>query len=221
LAFAVLALLIAGGCAQPQPPPRWDAASGAPRPQTVRLDLRGRAQEHSLSCESRSACDLLAYYGLQVSEDAFRLGLPRSDNPDLGFVGDVDGPGEQLPPAGYGVHAEPVAARLGALGLPAEALRGADLSWLRDRLAEGKPVEVWATAPLDAPRPVRMRDARGRAFTVVRGEHTWLAVGYAPGLLYLVDAATGRTREVFERRFEASWSALGRQAVVPLAAPAR
>ena len=216
---AILLLpLILGACTA-QPTPRWDPASGAPRPQRVHLRMDGRAQERSLSCESRSACDLLAHYGLAVAEDAFRLGLPVSDNPDLGFVGDVDGPGEQLPPAGYGVHAGPIAARLTALGLPATATHGKDLDWLRGQLAEGRPVIVWATGMLDAPAPVRMHDRAGRPFTAVRGEHTFLAIGYEPGRIVLLDAATGGEKRVPERRFDASWATLGRQAVVPLGLP--
>ena len=213
-AFCLLSVLLLVACSA-TPTPRWDPASGQTRPDRVNLRLSGKAQERSLSCESRSACDLLAYYGRPMDEDAFRLGIPMSDNPDLGFVGDVNGPGEQLPPAGYGVHAEPIAARLRAVGLPATASRGRDLDWLRDRLAEGRPVIVWATGMLDAPQPVTMRDASGRAFVVARGEHTFLAVGYEPGRILLVDSATGAEKAVPERRFDASWAVLGRQAVVP------
>lgn len=188
-------------------------------PARVNLRLKGKAQERSLSCESRSACDLLAFYGRPMGEDAFRNGIPLSDNPDEGFVGDVDGPGGHLPPAGYGVHAEPLAARLNAVGLPVRAFRGRDLAWLRLQLAQGKPVIVWATSQLDAPPCVVMQDARGRSFSAVAGEHSFLAVGYGPGFVLLVDAATGRERQVFTRGFDASWAALGRQAVVPERAP--
>ena len=83
----------------------------------------------------------------------------------------------------------------------------------------GKPVIVWATGPLNAPRPVVMRDREGRTFTAVRGEHTFLAIGYGPGSIYLIDAATGKEKDVFTRRFDASWATLGRMAVVPDEAP--
>ncbi len=66
-----------------------------------------------------------------------------------------------------------------------------------------------------------MVDRNGTPFTAVRGEHTFLAVGYAPGIVILVDSATGRERQVVERGFDASWATLGRQAVVPDSAPAR
>lgn len=219
LAVLLLALLTLACAARPTP--RWSPTSGEALPRQVDLVLRGKAQEHSLSCESRSACDLLAYYGIALQEDAFRLGLPASDNPDLGFVGDVDGPGGRLPPQGYGVHAEPVAARLRAIGLPARAHRGVDLPWLKERLAEGKPVIAWATSSLDAPSSVRMRDGVGRAFVVVPGEHTFLVAGYAPGVVILVDPATGTNKRVPDRRFDASWATLDRQVVVPDSPPAK
>lgn len=214
----VLALLALAACTA-QPTPRWDPASGAARPARVNLRVKGEAQQRSLSCESRSACDLLAHYGRPMDEDAFRLGIPITDNPDTGFVGDVDGPGGQLPPAGYGVHAEPLAGRLEEVGFAAHAVRGMSLDTLRTHLAEGRPVIVWATSQLDAPPPVTMRDARGRRFVAARGEHTFLAVGYEPGRILLVDSATGRERAVPFARFDASWAVLGRQAVVPRGLP--
>ncbi len=214
----VLALLALTACTA-QPTPRWDPASGAARPARVNLRVKGEAQQRSLSCESRSACDLLAHYGRPMDEGAFRLGIPITDNPDTGFVGDVDGPGGQLPPAGYGVHAEPLARRLEEVGFAAYAVRGMDLDALRTHLAEGRPVIVWATSQLDAPAPVTMRDAQGRRFVVARGEHTFLAVGYEPGRILLVDSATGRERAVPFARFDASWAVLGRQAVVPRGLP--
>ena len=189
------------------------AAAGACSSAYVRLPVRGQGQRHNLSCESRSACDLLAWYGRNVDEDAFRLGLPVSDNPDLGFVGDVDGPGGGLPPAGYGVHAGPVAARLRDYGLAARAVRDVDLTWLKRELSQGRPVVVWAPVGLDAPPPVRLRDGRGRTFLAVRGEHTFLAIGYSGGDLFLLDPALGEVKRVSERRFDAAWSLLGRSAV--------
>ena len=155
-------------------PEPWNPASGRPLPGSVVLPVPGRAQARSLSCESRSAVDLLGWYGISVSERDFFDALPRSDNPEYGFVGDVDDPGEGLPPAGYGVYERPVADRLRGRGLEVEAGRGRDLAWLRACVATRRPVIVWATARLDAPEPVVLRDARGAAFAVARGEHTFL-----------------------------------------------
>lgn len=189
------------------------ACTSTPGGETVRIPVEGRAQGRSLSCESRSAADLLGFHGIRVGEAAVLRALPRSDNPDLGFVGDVDGPGEQLPPAGYGVHAAPVAAVLRGFGLDAVAHHQRDLAWLRTEISAGRPVIVWATGQLDAPAPVAMRDRTGRTFNAVRGEHTFLAVGTAPGTVLLLDPATGKEKRVPESTFDASWATLGRQAV--------
>ncbi|MHC5010625.1 MAG: C39 family peptidase [Planctomycetota bacterium] len=199
--------------------PPWDPASGTPPPPRVLLDVEGRAQQRSLSCESRSACDLLAYLGREIDEDAFREGMPRSDNPHHGFVGDVNAPGGQLPPAGYGVYAEPVAARLRSYGFAARAVRGRDLAWLERQLAQRRPVIVWATAGMQAARAVELRDARGRPFLAVPWEHSFLVVGYGPGDIVVVDAATGEEKRVPRRRFDAAWAVLGRMAVVVETAP--
>jgi uncharacterized protein YvpB len=162
---------------------------------------------------------LLAWYGIAVSEEAFFAGLPASDNPEYGFVGSVDDPGEGLPPSGYGVYEEPVAARLRAHGLPVETHRGRDLAWLRDRVASGHPVLVWVTSRLAVPVPVTLRDRQGRSFVAVRGEHTVLVTGYERGGLYLLDPALGETRRASDAQVRAAWGGLGRRAIVRAECP--
>jgi len=76
-----------------------------------------------LDCESRSAVDWAAYLGQHINELTFFNRLPKSDNPDKGFVGNVYGAWGQIPPNPYGVHAEPVAALLRDYGLQAYAHR--------------------------------------------------------------------------------------------------
>ena len=183
-----------------------------------RIDVEGRAQRRNLSCESRSACDVLAYYGIAIEEDRFFASLPKSDNPDEGFVGNVNGPTGQLPPHGYGVHEQPVADTMTALGLPATAARGESMSWLYDHVFANRPVIVWATSTLRPAEPVLMRDRQGRAFRAVRGEHTYIAAGWdtVSGRIDLIDAATGKRKAVPLHRFEAAWDCLGRRAVVPV-----
>lgn len=189
----------------------------------IRIEVEGRAQRRSLSCESRSAADLAGWYGRPLGEEDVLQALPRSDNPDHGFVGDVDGPGGGLPPDGYGVHEQPVADVLVRHGVPVVASRGRPLAWLLAELQAGRPVIVWATASLDAPRALTRRDAAGRPYDVVPFEHTFLAVGFTPTRVRLLDPATGRVREVARDRFDASWAVLGRRAVSldPAAQPPR
>ncbi len=208
--FAIVLLCACSGT----PAPTWDPSAGTPLPARVHLDVDGKAQRHSLSCESRSAVDLMAFHGVAVDEDTFFAGLARSDNPSLGFVGGVDEPGERLPPNGYGVYAQPVAQRMAELGVDARAHTGRDIDWLRREIAQGRPVIVWATGSLTAPRPVRMQGRTGATFRAVRGEHTFLVVGYQPGIVRLLDPATGKEKNASVARFDASWAVLGRLALV-------
>jgi uncharacterized protein YvpB len=175
--------------------------------------LEGRPQARSLSCESRAACDLLAFHGVEVPEDAFLASLPRSDNPDLGFVGDPDGPAGGMPPEPYGVHAGPVADALRAHGLDASRVCGRDLAWLRTELSAGRPVLVWVTAGLRPSPPVDLVDSAGRPFRAVRYEHAVLALRALPGRIVVLDPAHGEERTWDEAPFLAAWNLFGRCAV--------
>jgi len=73
-------------------------------------DFLGYAQLYTLDCESRSAVDWAAYLGYSINEQGFLDSLPKTDNPETGFVGDYTGPNGNIPPLSYGVHAAPVAA---------------------------------------------------------------------------------------------------------------
>src|SRR5512138_3098068 len=101
VALLVVASAAAGlaGCSADDSSPHGRARSLASR-------LAGHPQARRLTCESRSGADLLAAHGIAASERDVLDRLPRSDNPDLGFVGDPDGVPGGLPPSAYGVHAE-------------------------------------------------------------------------------------------------------------------
>ena len=206
LLLAALALPALPGCARRPPGAEPPHAALARR-------LGGRRQERRLGCEAQSASALLAAHGIPVPESALLARLPRSDNPDLGFVGDPDGEPGRLPPEGYGVHAEPVAAVLRSFGLEARAERGRDLTWLRGEVSSLRPVVVWVTADLVRDRPVALADSRGRRFLACRGEHTMLAVGATRREVALLDPADGRVRLEPWEDLDASWALLGRMAV--------
>jgi uncharacterized protein YvpB len=154
-----------------------------------------------------------------VAEDAFLARLPRSDNPDLGFVGDVDGETGNLPPAAYGVHAPPVAETLRGFGLDAQAVVDRDVAWLRSELDAGRPVILWVTSGFEPSSPVSLRDANGRPFTAVRGEHAVLALRRRGSRVTILDPAHGAEREVYETDLLAAWR-LFRCAAVRAAPPA-
>lgn len=209
LAVCLLAILVFlpafpfPGIASAQSLPEQAYISGVP----------ANAQRFSLSCESRSAVDWAAFWGVRIGEKKFLNSLPRSDNPDQGFVGNANDEWGNTPPLSYGVHAEPVAATLRSFGLQARAYRG--LSWddLRAEIAAGRPVIVWVIGQMQPGVPQQYVARDGQVVTVARFEHTMILVGYEPGKVHVVDAYTGRNQTYSQRAFMNSWKVLGKMAI--------
>jgi uncharacterized protein YvpB len=173
----------------------------------------GHPQSYSLSCEARSAVDWMAFWGTSASEDDFLSQLPRSDNPDRGFVGNVNDMWGSIPPHSYGVHAEPVAALLRAYGLEAEAQR--DLSWddLRAEISAGHPVIVWVIGQMWPGTPRSYTDEEDHNTIVASFEHTMILTGYDESYVYVVDAFSGLNETFGLQAFLDSWSVLGNMAI--------
>lgn len=147
--------------------------------------------------------------------------LPRSDHPDHGFVGDPDGPPGRLPPDGYGVHAEPVAAVLVGMGLEARAELGRRYDWLLAEIRAGRPVIAWVTGSCDPSSVSWLRDAQGRRFRAVRGEHTVLVIAADGAGVTVVDPAVGLRRRFERDEFEVAWALLDGMAVSATGPPGR
>lgn len=173
----------------------------------------GHAQSYSLSCESRSAADLLQYWGINISETKFLNTLGLSDNPDKGFVGDVNGPWGYTPPKPYGVHALPVAKVLKKFGLPASARYGLSFQELKSEIAAGRPVIVWVIGGVWSGTPLIYTAQNGEKVVVARYEHSMLAIGYDQNVIHLIDAGSGRTVTHPISNFKNSWAVLGNMAV--------
>jgi uncharacterized protein YvpB len=212
----LVAIVVVGGAAslalRHEPPPAPAPPSPLPE-QTLLFNLVGQPQSYNLSCESRSASDLARFWGYDVAESEFLARLPRADNPHRGFVGSPNDPRGSLPPEGYGVYAEPVAALLKKYGLPAHAESGRDLDWLRQQLAAGQPVIVWTTYDFKPEPAQSFKDSRGQEFQAVPFEHTYLAVGYTPQGFYAIDAYDGQRKFFTTAEFEAGWNQLNQMAV--------
>jgi uncharacterized protein YvpB len=174
----------------------------------------GHAQQYTLSCEARSAADWAAYWGVGIDETEFLDRLPRSDNPNEGFVGYPNDVWGNIPPASYGVHAEPIANTLRSYGLDAHA--GLGLSWdeVRTQVAAGRPVIVWVIGQIWAGSPSEYETKDGQTVTVANNEHTMIVIGYDESRVHLVDALTGYTVTHTLDNFLNSWSVLGNMAVV-------
>jgi uncharacterized protein YvpB len=183
-------------------------------PPTVSVDgLAGHRQEHNLSCESRSATDVAAFWGVTFTEDDFFRRLPKSDNPHRGFLGDVDLAPGTMPPDGYGVYVGPIAANLRSFGLEARAWREWSLDSLKAELVAGRPVIVWATYDMQLPGVETWVSSDGASSVVVKWQHTFVAVGYDEEGVSLVDAYDGVTKHFSYGAFLSAWEQLERMAV--------
>lgn len=181
-------------------------------PASLLLPLRGKGQTLPLSCESRSAVDWAAHFGVKIDELVFQDQLPVSDNPEVGFVGDVNGVWGKTPPDSYGVHAAPVAALLRSYGLNAEARKGMTLDELKQEIAAGRPVIVWMVGHVEKGPASTYTTNDGQIVTVAAHEHTMIAIGYTRETIVVLDGAIiyGRANA----HFLDSWGPLGNMAIV-------
>jgi uncharacterized protein YvpB len=140
--------------------------------------IYGSPQSYNLSCESRSAVDWARYFGAEISESDFLTNLPSSDDPNLGFVGNVNGFGGQIPPNAYGVHAEPVAALLRSYGVPATAVYSMSAEAIRREIDAGRPVIAWVIVGVVPGYSVLYTTESGNQVLVAPNEHTVIVIGY-------------------------------------------
>jgi LysM repeat protein/uncharacterized protein YvpB len=183
-------------------------------PEAYISGVSGQPQKYGLDCEVRSAVDWAKFFGVNITEDQFLARLPRSDNPDEGFVGDPNGRWGMIPPNSYGVHAAPIARVLQGYGLKAQARSGMTLDELRSELAAGRPVIVWVIGLVWRGTPVPYTSRSGAVTTVAAYEHSMMAVGYTSTLIHLLDSASGGTQPYSLNNFLTSWQVLGNMAVI-------
>jgi uncharacterized protein YvpB len=173
----------------------------------------GHKQSMSLSCESRSAVDWAAFWGVKLGEKKFLEKLPRSDNPDLGFVGNPNDAWGNIPPASYGVHAKPIAVLLKQYGFEAQAHKQFGWEDLKAEIAAGRPVIVWVIGQMWSGKPAKIKVKDGKTVSVAKNEHTMLVIGYDPQKVFVVDAYSGATQSYPKATFLKSWLVLGNMAV--------
>ena len=206
----------------PTLPPVQEPTQPLALPSSARIyNISGQNQSMPLSCESRSAVDWAGYFGVYIGEYDFFNRLPKSDNPDAGFVGNVYGTWGQIPPNPYGVHAEPVAELLRDYGLNAYAHKRLVWDDVRAEVAAGRPVETWIVGAADlvySAYPVFYTAQDGHTSVVSRYEHTVLVIGYSPSEVVLLNGGSVITRPL--DTFLDSWSMLRNMAVTTRAEPA-
>ncbi len=181
-------------------------------PESAMIDgVNGKPQAMPLDCESRSAVDWAAFYGVQVDEYEFFNNLPKSDNPDEGFVGNVFDRWGQIPPNSYGVHAEPVANLLRQYGLEAYAHRPLRWDQLRSEIASGNPVIVWVIGNVINGIPTYYQSSNGHITIVAKYEHTVIVTGYNAHQITYLNGSIQYTKNIDQ--FLDSWSSLGNMAI--------
>jgi uncharacterized protein YvpB len=196
----------------PEPDPTVTPISPAPIPDSASVAVVGWAQRRSLSCEAHAAVVWANFWGMTIDEMMFFAGLPISDNPNMGFVGDVNGAWGQVPPADYGVHAEPVAAHLRQYGLSAYADRYATWEMIQRELAAGRPAIVWVTGHVEAGTYTFYQTLSGEFVRVAPFEHVVLVTGYTADTVTILDGPTSYTRALSQ--FLLSWAMLENMAIL-------
>jgi subtilisin-like proprotein convertase family protein/uncharacterized protein YvpB len=201
-----------------QPPSGNEPPESLPIPPTARIDnISGKNQALPLDCESRSAVDWAAYFGASIGELDFFNQLPKTDDPDTGFVGNVYGAWGQIPPNPYGVHAAPVAELLRAYGVDAYAYRGISWDAVRSEVSAHRPVIVWVIGSSNGVLPGRFypvyyTSSTGNTTVVSPYQHTAIVIGYTEDQVTLLDGGKIYTRTLTQ--FLDSWSVLRNMAVM-------
>ena len=179
-------------------------------PESTSLGVPLYRQSHTLSCEATAASMVAAFFGVSLSEEEAIAALPRHENPNLGFRGDIDGPPGGLDD--YGVHAAPIQKLLIEHGLQADEIEGG-LEGIRSALEAGHPVIAWVTYQLWENSPVNLELASGVTIKMVPYEHTVVVEGYTNEGLWALDPYAGERRLLLWADFERSWGYLDQMAL--------
>lgn len=187
----------------------------------AQLNVLFHRQEHSLSCEAAVLKMVLNYHGLDVSESEVIEKMPfdstsRSGDvwgdPDLGFVGNIDG---KMGVDGYGVHWGPLAVTA-ANWKQAKIIKNGLASDLVNHISEGRPVIIWGY--LGRGRPMSWSTSEGKKVYAVNGEHTYVVYGHDgpaddPKGFMLMDPIYGPIYWT-KAKLLRNWDAFGRMGLV-------
>jgi uncharacterized protein YvpB len=174
--------------------------------------ITGHRQVYHLGCEASASVDWANYFDVPIIEYTFQVSLPHSDNPDYGFVGDVNSVWGQVPPYAYGVYAGPVADLLQQYGLPAKAVKGYTLEAVKQSLAKSKPIIVWVIGNMEGGIPATYTDSQGRSTVVAAYEHVVILTGYDKDTIRYM--TNGRFYDTPTNVFLNSWGVLGNMAII-------
>jgi uncharacterized protein YvpB len=186
-------------------------------------------QSHPLDCESAALVAALAGRGVSVTQDWVlgRIGadarqpvtngrgtILRWGNPDVSFVGDVDG--SEPRDTGYGVYQAPIAAAARAAGRPATGARGWDPWTILDEVARGHPAVIWTDSTFVRVPMHQWTAWDGSVVDYAIGEHAVTVVGVdaMAGTMTLLDVAHAQFRTFGIAQFISFFASFGNMAVV-------
>lgn len=173
----------------------------------------GHKQTYELGCEASAAVDWAGFFEVPIFESTLQYALPLSDNPDYGFVGEVNTDAwGQIPPYAYGVHAGPIADALIEFGLPARAVTNFSIEEVKYSLSQNKPIIAWVIGNMEFSEPVEYVDNEGRVAIVAPYEHVVILTGYSPTHLRYMN--NGKFYDTPIDVFLTSWGVLGNMAVI-------
>ena len=175
-------------------------------------DITGHRQYFPLGCETSAAVDWAAYFGVVINEFEFQHKIPLSDNPDLGFVGNVQDPWGQAPPYSYGVHAGPIAQILTDYGMPSQGIKGFTLEQIKAEITADRPVIAWVIGNVEGGVPAEYTDSRGNTTIVAAYEHVVIITGYSTEKVRYMN--NSRFYEAPNEIFLNSWGVLGNMVVI-------
>ena len=180
-------------------------------PLALILDAPLYKQEHSLSCESSAAAMAARFYGLPIGESDVLNALPRHEDPNLGFRGNVDGSYGGVDD--YGTHAEPIRQVLYEMQLKVSHLNGG-VDEIKQHIRAGRLVIAWITYRTQVQIPRQVTLSNDTTVTMVPYEHAVLVVGYNADGLWVHDPYDGTRTWYKEGDFRRSFAYLGNMALV-------
>lgn len=157
----------------------------------------------NFDCNLAAGQMVLAYRGVNVTQDDIRYGIGIGENPDTHWV------------EGYGTHPDPVANYLRSRGLSVEIKRGWNTVALAKEVEKGHPVIVWWYNRYSTPKgtftlPGGYTGYKGMHNEVVRG-----FVGSSSKPIYLLTNDPWRGQLTYSRSlFEATWNYINYTAIV-------
>jgi uncharacterized protein YvpB len=162
------------------------------------------AQQRNLSCEYAAMYIATSAFGEGISEYSFDNVVGWSQNPHIGYRGNINGVWGRTDD--YGVYATPLSWALDTFGFRGEVFYAVgDSDALTTRLDQGKPVVVWLALWGDESITETLD---GRTYTITAGMHVMVAYGYDSSGVYLSDPGSGTYRFYSWGDFMWMWNVL-------------